>query len=98
MVKILWTEESVQWLHDIHDYIAKENVKAAKDVVTGIYAKVQVLSNFPELGYQYKQTDFGNIRILVFGHYKIAYLIKSESLIEILGVFHGALDMDKYLF
>ena len=39
----------------------------------------------------------GEIRILLYGHYRIAYLLKSESSIDILGVFHGALDIDRYL-
>ena len=29
-----------------------------------------------------------------YGHYRIAYLIRSEDLIEILGIFHTALDID----
>ena len=39
-----------------------------------------------------------HVRILLHGHYRIAYLIKSDDSIDILGVFHGALDIDKYLF
>lgn len=34
--------------------------------------------------------------ILLFGHYRIAYLIRTDDLIEILGVFHTALDIDRY--
>jgi leucyl-tRNA synthetase len=29
-------------------------------------------------------------------HYRIAYLIKPDGNIDILGVFHGALDIDRY--
>jgi len=34
---------------------------------------------------------------LLFGHYRIAYLIKNEETIDILGVFHGALNLENYL-
>ena len=30
------------------------------------------------------------------GHYRIAYLIKPDGNIDILGVFHGALEIERY--
>jgi plasmid stabilization system protein ParE len=38
-----------------------------------------------------------DFRILLYGHYRITYLIKSEEDIDILGVFHGALNIQRYL-
>ena len=55
------------------------------------------MKSFPELGHKYKSEPEGDIRILLYGHYRIAYLIKEKETIEILGVFHGALDIDRYL-
>jgi plasmid stabilization system protein ParE len=97
MVKIRWTKESEKWLKDIHDYIAQDKPQAALNVVTGIYKKAQILCEFPEIGYQYRSVPEGDIRILLYGHYRIAYLIRSMEQIDILGVFHGALDLEKYL-
>lgn len=37
------------------------------------------------------------VRILLFEHYRITYLIKPGGDIDIIGVFHGALDIDRYL-
>ncbi len=88
MGKINWTNEAVVWLKDIHDYISKDNPSQASKVVNGIYSKVQILSDFPEVGYAYKETT--DIKILLYGHYRIAYLIKQKNDIDILGVFHGA--------
>lgn len=36
------------------------------------------------------------MRILLYGHYRIAYLVKDDG-VEILGVFHGALDIERLL-
>jgi len=36
------------------------------------------------------------VRILLYGHYRITYLIKADGNIDILGVFHGSLDISKY--
>jgi len=54
-----------------------------------------MLRRFPEIGYRYRAEAEGEIRILLYGHYRIAYLLKPPSSIDILGVFHGALDIDR---
>lgn len=97
MAEIRWTEEAHRWLRDIFDYIATDNPDAAQKVVAGIYEKAQVVRQFPEIGYKYRSETDGQIRILLYGHYRIAYLIKASNQIDILGVFHGALDIDRYL-
>jgi len=98
MVDINWTYEAEKWLKDIHDYIALDNPLAAKRVIKGIYDKAQILKKFPKIGHKYHSDFKKDIRILLYGHYRIAYLIKPDRDIDILGVFHGALDIDKYLF
>lgn len=98
MAKINWTSEAERWLKDIHDYIALDNPGAASRTVESIYNKVQILAEFPQIGYKYDQIKNREVRILLFGHYRIAYLIKQKDEIDILGVFHGALDINKYLF
>jgi plasmid stabilization system protein ParE len=97
MAKIRWTAEAEKWLRDIHDYIAQDNPPAAQRVITAIYEKAQLLKDFPEIGYKYRSEPEGEIRILLYGHYRIAYLIRSKDLIDILGVFHGAVEIDRYL-
>ncbi len=34
---------------------------------------------------------------ILHGHYRIAYLIKTDDRIEILGIFHGAMEIERYL-
>ncbi len=97
MAKINWTNEAEKWLRDIYDYIVQDNPVAAESVITGIYRKAQTLADFPQLGYKYRTEPEGDIRILLYGHYRIAYLIRENDQIDILGVFHGALDIEKYL-
>jgi plasmid stabilization system protein ParE len=66
-------------------------------VILGIYDRVQDLRQFPELGQRYDKYPEKHIRILLYGHYRIAYLIRDEKAIHILGVLHGALDLDEHL-
>jgi len=97
MAEIRWTEEAYRWLKDIFDYIDLNSHQSAVNVVNGIYQKVQMLKQFPETGYKFRDEPDGSIRILLYGHYRIAYLLKDKNHIDILGIFHGALDIDEYL-
>jgi toxin ParE1/3/4 len=97
LAKIEWTLEAAIWLEDIFKYIAEDNPEAAGRVVEGIYYKVQVLSEFPEIGYLYRKEHDSDIRVLLYGHYRIAYLYQNPDSIKILGIFHSSLDVTRYL-
>ncbi len=47
----------------------------------------QKLTNWPD----------DNIRMILYGHYRIVYIVKSENRIDILGVYHGSLYLKKHL-
>ena len=96
MAEINWTRESEIWLKDIYDYIAADNPNAAAETITNIYEKAQLLRNHPPLGHRYEAGQSREVRILLHEHYRITYLIKPDGNIDILGVFHGALDIDRY--
>jgi toxin ParE1/3/4 len=95
MAKVAWTFEAERWLADIYDYIASDNPAAATETVQGIYDRAQMLQDFPETGYRY-QSSSRNVRILLYGHYRITYLVRIDGDVDVLGVFHGALDISKY--
>ena len=98
MAKIGWTAEARLWLRDIHDYIAAENPAAAERVVLAIHDSVRVLKEHPRLGQRYHYVTDREVRILHHSHYRIAYLIREETGdVDILGVFHGALPIERYL-
>jgi plasmid stabilization system protein ParE len=97
LAEINWTAEAQTWLKDIYDYIARDNRAAAARTVAGIFLKTQLLTTHPHLGQQYDFHEGRQVRILHFGHYRIAYLIKQDGNIDILGIFHGALDIERYL-
>jgi len=95
MAEITWTAEAQRWLEDIFEYIAADNPAAAARTVQGIYKRAQILSTYPEVGHRYLASS-RNVRILLYGHYRIAYLVKDDGNVDVLGVFHGALDITRY--
>ena len=47
------------------------------------------------MGHRYWASD-RHVRILLFGHHRIAYLVEEHGDISIIGVFHGSLDIGRY--
>ena len=97
MVTINWTHEATSRLQQIHDYIAHDNKTAAKKVITTIRQKVRILQQFPQSGAIYPDIPERDIRILYYTHYRIVYVIVDATRIDIIGVFHGAMELRKYV-
>jgi len=97
VVEVAWTDSALCWLHEIHDYIAQDSSEAALRVVQGIVERTAQLAEFPESGQRLELRDAANVRQILYGHYRIAYRLPREDLIEIVGVYHGALDIARRL-
>jgi toxin ParE1/3/4 len=95
VANVRWTAEAERWLADIYEYIAADNPLAAAETVQGIYVLAQTLLDHPNKGSRYSKSR-RHVRILLYSHYRIAYLVRDGGDIDILGVFHGALDITKY--
>jgi toxin ParE1/3/4 len=95
VAQIVWTTEARRWLQDIYDYIAERNEDAAYRTVTGIHQRSEILLQFPEIGY--RTSERPSVRVLLYGHYRIAYQIAPNGDVQVLGVFHGAMDVRRYL-
>jgi len=94
-IVITWTDEARQWLRVIREYIERDSPEAAVRVVDGIWQKTQMLADYPEAGFRYPLAGRNDIRVLLYGHYRIAYVVRAQEVI-VLGVFHGALDINRY--
>ncbi len=97
MGKIRWSEEAEQWLREIRDYISLDKPEAAHRTVLGIYEKAQGLRSFPERGSLHTCSSGETVRILLYGHYRIVYTVHEGGDIFVIGVFHGSLDIQRYL-
>lgn len=97
MAKVVWTAEAERWLLKIHDYIAADSPVNAFNVVKAIYERAQILERLPNLGQLYRSPSGRDVRVLLWGHYRIAYLLRSSDEVHIVGVFHGAMKFQDYL-
>jgi toxin ParE1/3/4 len=97
MVTIYWTDEARSRLKSIYKYIARDNKIDAINVAKRIREKAQLLKRFPRIGAIYPDITDREVRIIYFTHYRIVYMIVNDERIDILGVFHGAMELRKYL-
>lgn len=90
MVKIVWTEASINDLKEIFEYISEDSVRYADLTVNKIYQKAQVIAVDPCTGRIVPIFNRKLIRELVVGNYRIIYRIKSDLQVDILRVYHTA--------
>lgn len=94
MAEINWTQEAQQWLEDIFEFVAAENPKAASRVVSDIYSRAQILNSSLKSDTATRLLNAKSVSCCTA--YRIAYLIKDDGNLDVLGVFHGALDISRY--
>ena len=90
MVKIVWTELSVEDLREIFDYISKNSIKYAKITVDRIYERANQISTNPKSGRIVPEIDDESLRELIIGKYGLIYYIVNEYRVDILRVYHSA--------
>ena len=89
MVRIEWTERSLEDLNEIHDYIARDSKSYANLFIKKLYAAVQKLKEFPNLGRVVPEVYILSVREIIFQNYRIIYRTMTDY-IEIITVFHGS--------
>ena len=90
MVKVTWTEVSVEDLHDIFDYISKNSFHYARITVDRIYKRAEQISKNPRTGRIVPEIDNDQVRELFIGNYRLIYYIVSDERVDILRIYHSA--------
>ncbi len=84
---VQWSPVSLERIQEIADYIAEDSRIAAGNWVDEIFKKVEKLKSNPEIGRIVPELGIPDIRELLFGNYRIIYLISKKN-ISILTVRH----------
>jgi toxin ParE1/3/4 len=93
MVKLIWTDQAINDLGDIGDYIAENSEKYAKLTVKKLFERTDILKTFPKSGRIVPEKNEETVRELIEGNYRIIYEIVSPEQINILTVYHSARDL-----
>jgi len=89
MVRVKWTNNTLEELDDIAIFISKDSPKYAKILMNQIFEMASHLEQFPKLGRKVPEYNDPNLREIIYKNYRIIYLIKEDQL-EIISVIHGS--------
>jgi toxin ParE1/3/4 len=91
MVKIIWTQRSLDDLKSIAEYISKDSVKYAALTLERIIDVTKHLESNPRIGRMVPEiVKNDKIREIILGNFRIIYKITSTLTIHILTVHHSA--------
>jgi len=90
MVEIKWTDFAIENLNAIGDYIEKDSFRYAEIVVNSLFNATDILEQNPLAGRIVPEFNNRNIRELIWGNYRIVYIVLNDNRIDILTVHHSA--------
>jgi len=90
MVEVIWTDNALQDLNVIGDYIAKDSVRYAEITVSKLFSRVDILERNPLSGSLVPEFNYNSIRQLICGNYRIIYKIIDPYRVEILTIHNSA--------
>jgi addiction module RelE/StbE family toxin len=88
-VKVEWTDNALEQLWAIHEYIAQSSSEYAQRVVDRLTKRTQQIRDFPLSGHMVPEYNAPQIREVIEGSYRIIYYIKPDQ-IDVLAVIYGA--------
>lgn len=96
MAEVIWTEPALSDLNDIAEYIALENVFAAKQLVQTLFSKVERLAYFPDSGRLPPELEHLNYREVVVNPCRVFYKHDGDK-VYILYVMRSERDLRRFL-
>lgn len=87
-MKVVWTEQALERLQEIEDFIAQDSPARAARFVAKLLKRGDSLTPYPAVGRQVSELGSNMIREVLEGNYRIVYRLAHER-IEILTVFEG---------
>lgn len=93
MAAVRWTEQAVDDLEAIVNYIALGSDHYARLLVTDVFAAIERAALFPNAGRIVPEADNSDIREILLGNYRIIYRIKYDAIV-IVALYHSARLLD----
>jgi len=91
-MEIIWTKPALGDIEDIKQFIAKDSPYYAEKYTEKIITQTEKLKKFPKIGRILPEEKKENLRELIFGNYRIIYLL-AENEIVIIAIAHTRRDL-----
>jgi len=89
-MRVHWTENAIEHLANIYEYIGLNSETYARRMVDRITRRSEQITDQPLSGRKVPEYDAKDIRELIEKPYRIIYRIKPDQ-IDVLAVIHGAM-------
>jgi addiction module RelE/StbE family toxin len=93
MVKVIWSELSIEDLRSIFDYISIDSPYYAGIQIDRIVNRTEQLIEFPQSGRVVPEFNNESLRELIEGNYRIVYQLVNET-VEIVRIHHASKKID----
>ncbi len=71
MVEVIWTNNAIEDLNEIGDYIAKDSIRYAVKTVEDLFYSTEILESHPKAGPVVEELSNEAIRQLIIGNFRI---------------------------
>ncbi|KAA5545795.1 type II toxin-antitoxin system RelE/ParE family toxin [Adhaeribacter rhizoryzae] len=86
MVKINWTRQAIENIHEIREYFGHQSKRFAEELTDKFFEKAESLAKFPQIGRVVPEIGKPEIREVIFRNYRIIYHLVSTSQINIIAI------------
>ena len=93
MARINWTEQALDDVEAICDFISKDAPRYAQIFAGKVFNATEILATYPYSGRSVPEVDDDKIREIILGNYRIIYKVKNGT-VDILTVYHSARLLD----
>jgi plasmid stabilization system protein ParE len=93
MKKLAWTDESLDDLRAIRDFIARDSPTAAISFLGRLVESTERLQQFPYLGSVVVELRREDVREFLVGNYRVIYRLKDDG-VRVWAVYHAARLLD----
>jgi addiction module RelE/StbE family toxin len=87
-LKLVWTNEALNRLSEIDDFISQDSVSRARKFINELINSASSIPQYPQKGRIVPEFDLIDIRELIHKNYRIVYRMKEDQ-IQILTVFEA---------
>ena len=87
-MRVVWTEQAFLRLAEIEEYVARDNPRAALDLISSLIEKAEALTKFPQMGRKVPEVPGSDLRELIEGNYRTVYRVR-KKVVEIITVFEA---------
>ncbi len=91
-----WTEQAVNQLGGIAEYVSVTSPVYAEQLVERIVSRLSQVQAFPESGRRVAEAPTLGVRELIEAPYRLIYRVR-EHAIEVVAIVHGSQDLLKHL-